>query len=223
MVSATLTLLGLLIGFTFSMATARYDQRRLYEESEANAIGTEYVRADLMPADQGAQVQGLLRRYLHTRIDFYQSDYGSRLDRVNDESVALQGQMWAAIRPLAQQQPTPVTALVVSGMNDVLNSSGYTQFSYWNRIPVAAWTLMVVVALISNALVGYATNPRDAIGQAAAGGAAGDRRARILSDRRHRQSARRRDPHSTPRPEQPGATAAVGGIHITAAVGGIHL
>ena len=47
---ATLTLLGLLIGFTFSMASGRYDQRKNYEEEEANAIGTEYVRVDCLPA-----------------------------------------------------------------------------------------------------------------------------------------------------------------------------
>ena len=45
---ATLTLLGLIIGFTFSMALGRYDQRKNYEEEEANAIGTEYLRADLL-------------------------------------------------------------------------------------------------------------------------------------------------------------------------------
>src|SRR6478736_6706420 len=48
--AATLTLLGLIIGFSFSMATGRYDQRKNLEEAEANAIGTEYVRADLLPA-----------------------------------------------------------------------------------------------------------------------------------------------------------------------------
>ena len=46
--AATLTLLGLIIGFSFSMATSRYDQRKNYEEAEANAIGTEYVRAELL-------------------------------------------------------------------------------------------------------------------------------------------------------------------------------
>jgi hypothetical protein len=48
--SATLTLLGLLIGFSFSMAVSRYDERKNCEEAEANAIGTEYVRADLLPS-----------------------------------------------------------------------------------------------------------------------------------------------------------------------------
>src|SRR6266576_1910143 len=60
---ATLTLLALLIGFTFSMAVSRYDQRKNYEESEANAIGTEYVRADLLPAADAARVRHLLKNY----------------------------------------------------------------------------------------------------------------------------------------------------------------
>ena len=55
--AATLTLLGLIIGFSFSMATSRYDQRKNYEEAEANAIGTEYVRADLLPAADAATVR----------------------------------------------------------------------------------------------------------------------------------------------------------------------
>ena len=54
--AATLTLLGLIIGFSFSMATGRYDLRKTYEEAEANAIGTEYVRVDLLPTADGAQV-----------------------------------------------------------------------------------------------------------------------------------------------------------------------
>ena len=51
-INAGLTLLALIIGFSFSMAVSRYDQRKDYEEEEANAIGTEYVRADLLPASE---------------------------------------------------------------------------------------------------------------------------------------------------------------------------
>ena len=47
---ATLTLLGLIVGFSFSMAISRYDLRKTYEEAEATAIGTEYLRAGLLPA-----------------------------------------------------------------------------------------------------------------------------------------------------------------------------
>ena len=69
--AAILTLLGLLIGFAFSMAVSRNDQRKNYEEAEANAIGTEYVRADLLPAPAAGRVRDLLKSYLDQRILFY--------------------------------------------------------------------------------------------------------------------------------------------------------
>src|SRR6476469_863869 len=68
--AATLTLLALIIGFSFSMATARYDQRKNYEEQEANAIGTEYVRADLLSPVEAAKVGSLLGSYLDQRVLF---------------------------------------------------------------------------------------------------------------------------------------------------------
>ena len=156
-VPATLTLLGLIIGFTFSMATARYDQRRLFEEEEANAIGTEYVRADLLPAAEAGPAKQLLRNYLERRIDYYRTAAGPETERLDAETGALQSRLWAAIRPQAAAHPDPVTALVVAGMNDVLNREGYARFSWENRIPASAWWLMVLIALAANGLVGFAT------------------------------------------------------------------
>src|SRR5271165_5787971 len=78
--TASLTLLGLIIGFSFSMATARYDLRKNYEEAEANAIGTEYVRAGLLPVADAAAVQAQLRKYLDLRIEFYLTRRGAALE-----------------------------------------------------------------------------------------------------------------------------------------------
>src|SRR5580700_8151738 len=69
--AATLTLLGLIIGFSFSMATSRYDLRKTYEEAEANAIGTEYLRADFLPEADAARTRVLLKQYLAQRVLFY--------------------------------------------------------------------------------------------------------------------------------------------------------
>ena len=71
--SAALTLLALILAFSFSMAITRYDLRKNYEEAEANAIGTAYVRADLLPAADAAKVRELLRRYLDQRVLFYRT------------------------------------------------------------------------------------------------------------------------------------------------------
>ena len=68
--NATLTLPALLIGFSFSMAISLYDQRKNYQEAEANAIRTEYLRANLLQAGDSVKVRDLLRKYLRQRILF---------------------------------------------------------------------------------------------------------------------------------------------------------
>lgn len=151
---ATLTLLGLIIGFTFSMALGRYDQRKNYEEEEANAIGTEYVRADLLPAADAAKVRALLRSYVDQRVLFYTTRDDRELEQVAAATAKLQADLWAAVVPPALAQPTAVSALAVSGMNDVLNSQGYTQAAWLNRIPVAAWSMMTAIAICATVLVG---------------------------------------------------------------------
>jgi hypothetical protein len=152
---ATLTLLALLIGFTLSMAVGRYDQRKNYEEEEANAIGTEYVRADLIGAGGSAKVKALLAQYLELRIENYKIRDTKELDAINSKTSDLQGQLWAGVREAAAAQPNPITALVVAGMNDVLNTQGYTQAAWLNRIPVSAWGLMLLIAFFSNLMQGY--------------------------------------------------------------------
>jgi hypothetical protein len=159
-VGATLTLLGLLIGFTFSMATTRYDQRKNLEEEEANAIGTEYARLDFLPAADAAQLQGLLRQYTGLRIHFYTTRDQAELRWLNAETATMQNQMWALAAQAAQLESSPLTALASSGMNDVLNAQGYIQAAWWNRIPGAAWCLMLVIAVLSNLLLGYGMHRR---------------------------------------------------------------
>ena len=153
--AATLTLLGLIIGFSFSMAIARYDLRKMYEEAEANAIGTEYVRADVLPPTERAQVRGLLKKYIDLRIRFYQTRDLDDLRQINLDTAQVQDQLWAAASQPAIAQPNPVIALAVAGMNDVLNSQGYTQAAWWNRIPLESWLLLAAIATGCNLLFGY--------------------------------------------------------------------
>jgi hypothetical protein len=155
---AVLTMLGLLVGFTFSMAVSRYDQRKNYEEAEANAIGTEYVRADLLPADEATKLKGLLSSYLNQRVLFYTSRNEQQLRQIDVDTAHLQHELWSMIPPRALAQPTPIIALVAAGMNDVLNAQGYTQAAWWNRIPPPAWGLLVATAFGCNLLVGYGAN-----------------------------------------------------------------
>lgn len=151
--AATLTLLALIIGFSFSMATNRYDLRKNFEEGEANAIGTELLRADLLPAADAANVRKLLGDYIDQRIRFFINKDDAHTDRQTDRPI---GGRSLGRGPRASCCTTsPVAVLVLSGMNDVINSQGYTQAAYWNRIPTAAWCLMAAIALCCNVLFGY--------------------------------------------------------------------
>jgi hypothetical protein len=163
-VGAILTLLALIIGFSFSMAVSRYDQRKNYEEAEANAIGTEYVRADLLPAADAARVRALLRNYLDQRVLFYNTRDNRQLQQIDAAPAQLETELWAAVRPPPMAQPTALVALAVSGMNDVLNSQGYTQAAWLYRIPTEAWILMAAIAISCNLMIGYGSRRTGAKG-----------------------------------------------------------
>jgi len=115
--AATLTLLGLIIGFSFSMAISRYDQRKNFEEAEANAIGTEYVRADMLPSADAARVRALLKDYLDQRILFYKTRDQQQLRQIDTDTARLQSELWTAVQAPASAQPSPLSALAVAGMN----------------------------------------------------------------------------------------------------------
>jgi len=159
--AAALTLLGLIIAFSFSMVISRYDQRKNYEENEANAIGTEYLRAKLLSDAQAMKVRELLKNYLEERILFYQATSEEELKSINNQTTQLQNALWSIVEGTADEQRTPTTALVVSRMNDVLNAQGYTQAAWWNRLPTAAWLLLASIAMFCNTLIGYGARRRN--------------------------------------------------------------
>jgi hypothetical protein len=152
---AALTLLALIIGFSYSMAINRYDQRKDYEEAEANAIGSEFIRADLLPAADAVKVRELLRSYTDQRILIYTTTDEPKRRQIDLRTRQLETQLWTAVVGASGKTQSPAEALAVSGMNDVLNSHGFTQASWWNRIPTAAWTLMTVIAVCCHLLIGF--------------------------------------------------------------------
>ena len=152
LLGAALTLLGLIIAFTFSMAVSRYDQRKNFEEQEANAIGTEYVRASQLPPTDSAKVQGLLKSYLDQRILNYKTRNERELQQINARTSHLQTEMWSAASTSVVALPPPMATFILGGMNDVLNSQGYTQAAWWNRIPIGAWALLIIISIFCNLL-----------------------------------------------------------------------
>lgn len=158
--AATLTLLGLIIGFAFSMAVSHYDVRKHYEEVEANAISTEYLRSDLLPTHDASTIKDLLKKYVELRITFYTASpftprEKQRLQEVDLQTEQLQTHMWSLVESSRAPAGTATTALVLSGMNEVIDSQGYAQAALWDRVPLEAWGLLAIIAICCNFLVGF--------------------------------------------------------------------
>jgi hypothetical protein len=103
-------------------------------DAEANAIATELSGS---PDKRRRKMGELLRTYLNRELLYSVGDE-RQLKRIDVDTVNRQRQLWSTVRAATAAQPTPIIALVVDGMNDVLNSQGYTEAAWLNRIPVAA-------------------------------------------------------------------------------------
>ncbi|OUL70035.1 hypothetical protein [Paraburkholderia hospita] len=152
---ATLTLLALLIGFSLSMAVGRYDTRKTLEENEANAIGTEYARADLADAPVNTQIKAGLVHYTQLRLAHFRTRDPEELARINRDTAASQSELWQLATRVAKVNSTPIGATIVTGMNDVLNSQDYSEAALINRIPLGTWILMILIGLLGCAIQGY--------------------------------------------------------------------
>jgi hypothetical protein len=153
--TATLTLLSLIIGFTFSMSIARYDLRKGLEEAEANALGTLYMRAEILPQQNKSSIQNNLLIYAQERVNYYKTSDYSNLQKTNVAIEKVQSDLWGEILPFVRRQATPTYALLMSGMNEVDNSLGNTTAAWKNRIPTVAWMLLGIIAVCSNLLIGF--------------------------------------------------------------------
>jgi hypothetical protein len=159
--TGALTLLALIIGFSFSMAINRYDLRKNYEQVEASAIDIEYVRADLLPSEGASRAQELLRNYLDQRVLFYTTRDQRQLAKIAADTAQIQSELWSTIRSAIAAVPPPLEGVVVTGMTDVVNSKIATQAAWRNRIPVSAWILMLAISIGCSFLIGFRARRTD--------------------------------------------------------------
>jgi hypothetical protein len=152
--SALLGLLALLLGFTFSMAAARHDARQSLVIEEANSIGTAYLRTELLTEPTRTQAADLLSRYLDARLYFLSIKDPAALAvpaRAVDE---LQRQLWSTTQRMDDVGTAP-TLLYVQALNAVIDEQGKRSAAYYNRVPAAALTVLVLLAAASLAVLGY--------------------------------------------------------------------
>ncbi len=146
MVGGLLGMLAFLLAFTFSTASSQYDLRKSNVLEEANAIGTAYLRADLIDAEHGAAVKELLREYVDVRLE---AAGGSDLDTALRRSVAIHDLLWAQTSSAARENPGTNSALLVQSINLVIDMhEKRVTGALRNRIPGSVWlSLLVIISL----------------------------------------------------------------------------
>ncbi len=155
--AAILGILALLLGFTMSMAVSRFDLRRQLMLDEANAIGTSYLRAQLLPAPQGPEVTSLLRRYINLRVQYGTAGNElAQVDSLHAQTGQLQTQLWTQLVAYAQQDPSPVrTGLLLQSMNQAFDLEAARWMAFQNRVPESVIYVNGVLGLLAAMLVGY--------------------------------------------------------------------
>jgi hypothetical protein len=153
MVGASLGLLAFILAFTFGMAAERFETRRQVVLDEANAIGTTYLRAEMLP-ERGEQIRALLRDYVDTRLEAVRS--GNIAEAVR-QSENIQSQLWTDAVGVGEKNPNSiVVGLFVQSLNEMIDlHAKRLQAGLRSRIPGAIWVGLLAVAVLSLAAMGY--------------------------------------------------------------------
>lgn len=156
---AVFALLGLLIAFTFSGAGSRFEARRYLVTEEANAIGTAYLRLDLLPAAAQPELRDLFRRYVDLRTTTYQQvnrDLVAALAKLT-ETEALQGEIWTKALAAARQPEAPAAApmLLLPALNAMIDITTTRKAASQNHPPPVVFVLLIGLSLVGALLVGY--------------------------------------------------------------------
>jgi hypothetical protein len=153
MVGATLGLLAFMLAFTFGLAGSRFEDRRQVLLSEANAIGTTYLRAAMLPEPMRTEAQNLLREYVDVRIEAVQP---GKLDQAITKSEELHTRLWSVAVAATEKDRSPITALYVQSLNEMIDvHAKRVMAGVRSRVPGMIWIVLYLLAILSMVMIGY--------------------------------------------------------------------
>jgi hypothetical protein len=156
LINSVLGLLALLIAFTFSMALERYDERRELVMHEANALGTLWLRSQLMDAPDGERVRSVLRVYIDSRVAFGHASDTEEEVLAQHKSEVLQVSLWnATVQAIRPFRTTELAGLMVSSANRSFDLSEERYATHRARIPLNIFRMLLIYALVTAGMVGF--------------------------------------------------------------------
>jgi hypothetical protein len=155
-VGGMLGLLAFVLALTLSFASTSYNERRAGTLAEANAIGTAWLRAKAIGHPRGDEVARLLGQYTHLRIDFIKAEYNDvAIAALNQRTNALQTEIWGQASAIARERADAVVASLMASLNEAFDTTQAARFAYGRRLPTQLFWLLISLALISMAALGY--------------------------------------------------------------------
>ena len=155
MVGFILALFAFMLAFTFGMAANRFEARRQAVLEEANAVGTTYLRSELLREPQRSESARLLREYVDLRVHGIQE---GKLQETVARSQEIQQQLWVEAIKAAESKdnPAPITSLYIQSLNQMIDMHAKrVQIGMRSRIPMSIWVGLFSLALLAMASVGY--------------------------------------------------------------------
>ncbi len=155
-VGGLLGLLAFVLALTLSYGSARFGERRQGTLQEANAIGTAWLRAEAIANPRAKEIARLLEDYAQLRKEYVKAPRNSSLIHdIDRQTSALQNKIWGQISGLAREHPDPVTVSLMSAVNDTFDTSTAERFAHESRFPPQLFWLLISMALIAMATLGY--------------------------------------------------------------------
>jgi hypothetical protein len=155
MVGATLGLLAFMLAFTFGLAGSRFEDRRQVLLSEANAIGTTYLRAAMLPEPMNVEARNLLREYTDVRLEGTQQ---GKFAQAVAKSEELHGRLWSVAVAATEKDRSDITGLFVQSLNEVIDlHATRLMAAVRSRVPAIIWIVLYLLAFIAMLMMGYHT------------------------------------------------------------------
>lgn len=155
-VAATMGLLAFVLAFTFGTVTSRNNELKHLVLDDVNAIGTTWLRADLLPETDRAEVRKILHDYVTLRIDSVQGATPQKIEHAIKRSSELQNELWSRAVAIARQNPTPISSLFLQSLNDMIDlHQKRVTVAIYHRLPSIFWLVLYGLTILAMVAGGY--------------------------------------------------------------------
>jgi len=152
MVGGLMGMLAFVLAITFSMAASQFDLRKQNVIDDANAIGTAYLRADMLDEQVATELKKLLREYVDIRLEAVS---GGDMAAILARSVEIHGLLWKKVSSIARTAPSINASLNIQSINDLIDMHGKrVTAGLYNRIPYSVWLALLAISALAMMTMG---------------------------------------------------------------------